>query len=159
MKFLPIAATLLAAALMSAPHASAAITRFDRAFLKADLNSDIQLTLEEFMITLGRRASWAEAKHKFAIVDTNDDNFISLVEFRETKGGRNVRRPTKLQSFRIADADQNGELTPEEYSDTKPNVWSLRSVARRFKHTDRNDNGAISWAEFGLRFNPWPEAS
>lgn len=155
MKFLPLAASVFGVVLMTAPYASAAITPFDRPFLKADINSDLQLTLDEFMITLGRRGAWTEAQHKFTATDTSVDGFLSLTEFRATKGGRKIRRASKAETFRLADADQNGELSLEEFANTLPNTWAYAVSGRRFSRVDRSDDGLISWREFGLRADPW----
>lgn len=148
MKFLPIAAL---ATLSFSPLASAAGNgALDRAFGKADINENNFIDPTEFLALQNRGKAWTEAMHRFNLADVDDDDLLSLVEFRASNGGKEGGKPSKSQTYALADLDDDGYLDPEEYARTVEQSKPWRKVLRDFDRKDRSDDGLLSPQEFGV---------
>lgn len=123
---------------------------YDRIFARADINNSNSLSMDEFMSTQAGSARWTDAAHRFKANDFDQNGSLSELEFRGSRGGRDGGRPSKLQTFVLADLDRDGSLDPSEYALTLPQSWSARKVSRTFDARDRDDSSLISSREFGL---------
>ncbi len=141
---------------LSAPMASAQARKLNAKFDRADIDSDNQLSPIEFQATQSKRVSVAYSLFRFQKTDTNDDNFVSLEEFLASRGGITGGKPTRLELYLLADADENELLGPEEYADTlKPGVpWP--KALKAFDKRDKDDNGELTTREFGIRRGGFP---
>lgn len=140
---------LLALAL-AAPAAQAATKKLDGKFDRADLNSDNLLSPEEFQATQKKRISVAYSLFRFDKSDTNNDGFVSLEEFRVSRGGRTGGKPTRVDLFLLADADNDDLLDPSEYVDTLASGASYPKALKSFDKKDKDDTGTLTPTEFGL---------
>jgi len=148
MKLLPIA---LLATLSLSPLASAAGNgALDRAFAKADINENNFIDPTEFLALQNRGKAWTEAMHRFNLADVDDDDQLSLVEFRASNGGKEGGKPSKSQTYALADLDDDGFLDPEEFARTVEQSKPWRKVLRDFDRKDRSDDGLLSPQEFGV---------
>jgi Ca2+-binding EF-hand superfamily protein len=144
---------LLALALAT-PAVQAATRKLDGKFDRADLNSDNQLTPAEFQATQKKRISVAYSLFRFNKTDTNNDGFVSLEEFRISKGGVAGGKPTKMDLFLLADADNDDVLDPTEYVNTLPSGSSYPKALKSFDKRDKDDTGTLTPKEFGVGNNP-----
>ncbi len=123
---------------------------YDRIFARADINNSNSLSMDEFMSTQAGSARWTDAAYRFNANDLDDNGFLSELEFRGSRGGRDGGRPNKLETFQLADLDDDGTLDPAEYALTLPQTWNARKVSQAFDVRDKNDDALITSREFGL---------
>lgn len=150
--------TLLVLAL-AAPAVQAKTRKLDGKFNRADINTDNQLTPEEFQATQGKRISVAYSLFRFNKTDTNNDGFVSLEEFRISRGGIAGGKPTKMDLFLLADADDDDVLDPTEYVDTLASGVAYPKALKSFDKRDKDNSGTMSPKEFGIGANsgfPFP---
>ena len=148
MKFLPITAL---AVLSFSPLASAAGNgALDRTFAKADINDNLEVDRIEFLALQPRSKSWTDAVKRFDLADTDLNTVLSLTEFRASNGGTEGRPPTRAESFRFTDLDEDGFLDPEEFARTLPQSQPWRKVLREFGRKDLNNDSLLSPVEFGI---------
>lgn len=149
-KLLPLA---LLATLSFVPAASAAGNgALDRRFSKADINSSGTVDRTEFLALQPRGKSWADSSHRFNLADINGDEFLDLTEFRASNGGKEGRKPSRSQTFLLADLDDDGFLSPEEFALTMAQSKPWRKVLRDFGRKDRDDDSLLSPQDFGVIF-------
>ncbi len=146
LKLLPLA---VFATLALVPAASAAGNgALDRRFDKADINGDDSLDSIEFLALEPRSKSWVEATYRFNLADIDDNNVLSLTEFRASNGGKEGGKPSKSEKFTLADLDDDGFLSAEEFALTIAQSKPWRKVLREFGRKDRNDDSQLSSQEF-----------
>lgn len=136
---------------LSAPMASAKARKLNAKFDRADINTDNQLDALEFQATQTKKVSVAYSLFRFKKTDTNDDDFVSLEEFLASRGGITGGKPTRIDLFLLADADENDVLDPEEYSDTLSPGTPWPKVVKAFSKRDKSDDGELTPREFGIR--------
>jgi hypothetical protein len=147
-RFLSLA---LFATVSLAPLASAAGNgALDRRFAKIDLNSSASVDRTEFLALQPRGKSWVDATHRFNVADVDGDELLSQTEFRASNGGKEGGKPSKAQSFALADLDLDGFLSPEEFARTMAQSKPWRKVLRDFGRKDRDDDSLLSPREFGV---------
>jgi Ca2+-binding EF-hand superfamily protein len=152
LKLLPLA---VFATLALIPAASAAGNgALDRRFDKADINDDASLDDVEFLALEPRGKSWVEAMYRFNLADMDDNNVLSLTEFRASDGGKEGGKPSRAEKFTLADLDDDGFLDAEEFARTLPQSKPWRKVLREFGRKDRNDDSLLSTQEFGVFVSP-----
>ena len=139
---------------LAAPAVQAASRKVDGKFDRADLNSDNQLTPDEFQATQKKKISVAYSLFRFNKTDTNHDGFVSLEEFRISKGGTSGGKPTKMDLFLLADADDDDVLDPSEYVDTLASGVSYPKALKVFDKRDKDDTGTLTPKEFGIGNSP-----
>lgn len=129
---------------------SAQGTVYDRIFARADIDNSNSLSMSEFMATQSGATRWTDAAYRFNANDLDHNGFLSELEFRGSRGGRDGGKPTKQETFLLADLDHDGSLDPSEFALTLPQTWNARKVSQSFDFRDKNDNALISSREFGL---------
>ena len=135
---------------LSAPMASAYGRKLNSKFDRADINDDNQLTELEFQATQSKKLSVAYSRFRFNKTDTNVDGFISRDEFVISRGGVSGGKPSKIDLFLLADADENDVLDPVEYSNTLKPATAWPKVLKTFAKRDKNNDAEISPREFGI---------
>ena len=108
--------------------------------------------------------------------------FIAAPGFAEDEEGPNGCPPPLGRLIKAADADQNGEVTLEEFQLKFPNAsedrfnvldrnddgvltkddvpWHERArVLRKLKQADTDDDGSVTWEEFSVAFPNADEAA
>jgi len=149
-KLLPLA---LLATLSFAPAASAAGNgALDRRFNKADINASGTIDRTEFLALQPRGKSWVDAMHRFNLADIDSNGELSVTEFRASNGGKEGRKPNRVQAFALADLDDDGFLDASEFALTMAQSKPWRKVLRDFGRKDRNDDSLLSPQEFGIVF-------
>lgn len=136
---------------LAAPVVQAGTRKLDGKFDRADLNSDNQLSPAEFQATQKKRISVAYSLFRFDKTDTNNDGFVSLEEFRISKGGTAGGKPTRMDIFLLADADNDDVLDPTEYVDTLPSGSAYPKALKSFDKRDKDDSGTLTPTEFGIK--------
>lgn len=139
---------------LCAPVASAKTRKLDGKFERADINNDNQLDPTEFQATQTKKLSKAYSLFRFQKTDTNTDSFVSLEEFRASRGGITGGKPTRTQLFILADANDDNLLDPTEHSATLPPGLAWPRVLKNFDKRDKSDDGNLTPREFGIRNFP-----
>ena len=109
-------------------------------FNRIDVNQDGQLSLDEMTTPL-----MSKIARKFSKKDNDDDGFISLEEFQQTRNG------TKLDLSDIADdivqcvTDKKSETADEDI--IVPSADKFASPADKFSLTDTSNDGSINLEE------------
>ena len=123
---------------------------YDRIFARVDINHNDKLTMTEFMGTQSGSTRWTDAAFRFNANDFDHDGFLSKLEFRGSRGGRDGGRPTKRQTFVLADLDQDNFLDLSEYALTQPQTLRAAVTLRNFGKKDLNDDSLLTSREFGI---------
>lgn len=140
---------------LSAPLAHAEKTRkLDGKFERADINNDNQLDKVEFQATQPKKLSVAYSLFRFLHTDTNDDGFVSIEEFRVSRGGLTGGKPTKIEIFILADLNDDTLLDPSEYADTLVAGVSWPKALKAFDKRDKSNDGDLTPREFGIKNFP-----
>ena len=124
---------------------------YDRIFDRADINNNGFLTMTEFMGTQSGSVRWTDAAFRFKANDFDENGFLDKLEFRGSRGGADGGKPTKAETFLLADLDKSGFLDPSEYALTQPQSFKARQTLRNFDLRDTDDSGLLSPREFGGR--------
>lgn len=147
LKLLPLA---VLTTLAYTPTASAAGNgALDRRFAKIDIDHSESISSTEFLALEPRSNSWVQSMYRFKIADADHDNFLSLIEFRASNGGKEGGKPNRSQQFALADLDLSGTLDPEEFARTIAQSKPWRKVLREFGRKDRDDSTDLTFGEFG----------
>lgn len=130
-----------------------------RLFNEANTDGNDYLDAEEFANSYGASPRPVVTEYRFAtlsveVVSTRGAQLvvrgIFLGDFIEAKGGRALN-PTKEDIFLLADDNSDGFIDWFEYPVTRIRKTAVRgSIFDSFDKLDRNDDGLISPAEWGL---------
>ncbi len=95
--------------------------------------------------------------HRFLSSDDDDSGDLTVDEYIAHFGGKTVKRPSKAQTFHLADefsdiGDGDGYLDVFEYALTLNRGTKETQVQKKFDKLDKNDSGFLSEVEFGIRF-------
>jgi Ca2+-binding EF-hand superfamily protein len=155
---LPLSSRLLAGfvALGIGTSAGASVNgKIDKTFTLLDLNNDAQLSFQEYLGSQSSSRSIVLCQAGFEYADVDDNGYLSLTEFRATRGGKDVGpKLTTIQIFQKLDDDQNDLLDPIEYIDFFAKKKSYRDIIKSFDKKDKDDDGYISPREFGIKKYP-----
>ena len=155
MRLLRLLSLLVLALSALALQARSGTRKLDGKFERADINNDNLLDPAEFQATQTKKISLAYSLFRFNKTYINDDSFVDLAEFRATRGGLTGGKPTKLDLFLLADADDDNFLDPNEYGDTLPPGIAWPKALKAFDKRDKSEDGLLTPREFGIRnFNP-----
>jgi len=141
----------------------AKIQVFTKLFNEANTDGNDYLDFEEFSNSYGASprpviteirfdelATYLKVPSARALIEFPDRG-IFLDDFIAANGGRAIK-PSKEDIFWAADADESGDLDLEEFASTR--VYPPSNPASTFKAFDRmdkDDDEAISPAEFGVK--------
>lgn len=84
-----------------------------------------------------------ESSDAFAQLDGNDDNRISAAELEDVLGPQEDGAPSAADRIRVADSNNDGELTDEELR---------RNAEMQFTRLDTNNDGHLDLAEMKSGF-------
>jgi len=95
--------------------------------------------------------------HRFNSSDDDDSGDLTVDEYIAHFGGKTVKRPSKAQTFTLADVfsdigDGDGYLDIFEYALTLNRGTPVATVQKKFDKLDKDDSGFLSEAEFGIRY-------
>jgi hypothetical protein len=95
--------------------------------------------------------------HRFRSSDDDESGDLTVDEYIAHFGGKTVKRPSKAQTFTLADVfsdigDADGYLDVFEYALTLNRGTKETLVQKKFDKLDKNDSGFLSQVEFGIRF-------
>ncbi len=137
----------------------AKIVVFTNLFNEADTNGDHALTEEEFGNSYGASERPVVTKYRFnelssanstARAITIEQPVIWGYYFIVSNGGRKIY-PSKAEMFDLADDNNDNLLTPLEFFYTRiRSASNSRSSFKAFIKLDKNDDGSLSPAEFGV---------
>jgi len=95
--------------------------------------------------------------HRFNSSDDDDSGDLTVDEYIAHFGGKTVKRPSKAQTFTLADVfssigDADGYLDIYEYALTLNRGTKEATIQKKFDKLDKNGTGFLSEAEFGIKY-------
>ncbi|WP_193212478.1 fibronectin type III domain-containing protein [Luteolibacter marinus] len=134
---------------------------WSREFRRADGDYDEIVTMEEYLIAFPNKLAWTIMRNRF--IESDDDGSLDLTvdEYINHFAGRKVKRPSKAQTFYLADTaefdrldpDEEGDglLSEEEFALTLNRGTPGAKVTKKFDKLDKNGSTQLSEAEFKIR--------
>lgn len=123
-----------------------------REFKRADGNFDKQVTFEEYLVAFPNTLPWTVMRNRFIGTDDNEDDVLTVDEYIAHFAGKTVKRPSKAQTFFLADEDGDDLLDVVEYALTLNRGTKPAQVTKKFDKLDKSDSGMLSQLEFGIRY-------
>jgi hypothetical protein len=123
-----------------------------REFRRADGNFDKEVTFEEYLVAFPNSLPWTVMRNRFIGTDDNEDDVLTVDEYIAHFAGKTVKRPSKAQTFFLADEDGDDLLDSAEYALTLNRGTKPAQVTKRFDKLDKSDSGLLSQQEFGIRY-------
>lgn len=127
-----------------------------REFERADGNFDEIVTFPEYLVAFPNTLPKVVMNHRFNSTDDDISGDLTLDEYIAHFAGKTVKRPSKAQTFFLADelsdiGDADGYLDPFEFALTLNRGTKEAVVMKKFTKLDKNDSGYLSQVEFGIR--------
>lgn len=132
---------------------------FTQLFEEADANGNEILDFEEFSNSYGASERPVVTLFRFnqlsgRVIDNRGiiviERGVYLQDFIQNNGGRKIN-PSKEEIFLTADSYRDGFLSPSEFYTTRiQSASSQASSMKAFDKLDKNDDGELSPAEFGI---------
>ena len=126
-----------------------------REFERADGNFDDIVTFEEYLVAFPQNSlSWVIMINRFNTTDDDLSGDLTVDEYIEHFAGKTVKRPSKAQTFFLADLDGDDLLDPAEYSLTLNRGIKGSVAMKKFNmlNKDRVEDEVLSQREFGIRY-------
>lgn len=123
-----------------------------REFRRADGNFDKEVTFEEYLVAFPNSLPWTVMRNRFIGTDDNEDDVLTEDEYIAHFAGKTVKRPSKAQTFFLADEDGDDLLDPAEYALTLNRGTKPAQATKKFDKLDKSDSGMLSQQEFGIRY-------
>jgi len=123
-----------------------------REFERADGNFDAIVTFQEYLVAFPNTLPWVVMNHRFNSTDDDISGDLTVDEYIAHFAGKTVKRPSKAQTFFIADLDGDDHLDPDEYSLTLNRGTKSSVLMKKFSKLDKNDSDLLSQREFGIRY-------
>jgi len=126
-----------------------------REFKRADGNFDEVVTFEEYLVAFPQNSlSWVIMINRFNTTDDDISGDLTVDEYIEHFAGKTVKRPSKAQTFFLADLDGDDLLDPAEYSLTLNRGTKPAAAMKKFNklNKDRVEDEVLSQREFGIRY-------
>lgn len=123
-----------------------------REFNRADGNFDGVVTFQEYLVAFPNTLPWVVMNHRFNSTDDDVSGDLTVDEYIEHFAGKTVKRPSKAQTFFIADLDGDDLLDPDEYALTLNRGTKSSVLMKKFSKLDKNDSDLLSQREFGIRY-------
>ncbi|NJM38998.1 MAG: hypothetical protein HC845_14680, partial [Akkermansiaceae bacterium] len=117
-------------------------------FNVADANDDGFLSFEEFSTTRPKKRL-IDIRKRFLKADTDVDSQISLSEWLAYKNDDSPEVGSgKFRKFDLADLDDSGDLTFDEFKNVFPPKTKLRKIIKKFKKEDSNGDSLLTREEW-----------
>ncbi len=134
-----------------------------REFERADGNFDSIVEFDEYLVAFPNTLSEVIMYHRFSSSDDDESGDLTVDEYIAHFAGKTVKRPSKAQTFFIADelsdiGDADGYLDPLEFALTLNRGTKDAVITKKFDKLDKNDSGLLSEVEFGIRGGAGEEA-
>ena len=123
-----------------------------REFERADGNFDAIVTFQEYLVAFPNTLPWVVMNHRFNSSDDDISGDLTVDEYIAHFAGKTVKRPSKAQTFFIADLDGDDLLDPAEYSLTLNRGTKDAVVMKKFDKLDKDGSTMMSQREFGIRY-------
>jgi hypothetical protein len=123
-----------------------------REFKRADGDFDKQVTFQEYLVAFPNTLPWTVMRNRFIGTDDNEDDVLTVDEYIAHFAGKTVKRPSKPQTFFLADEDGDDLLDIEEYKLTLNRGTKAEVAMKKFDKLDKSDSGMLSQQEFGIRY-------
>jgi hypothetical protein len=123
-----------------------------REFKRADGDFDKQVTFQEYLVAFPNSLPWTVMRNRFLGTDDNEDDVLTVDEYIAHFAGKTVKRPSKPQTFFLADEDGDDLLDIEEYKLTLNRGTKAEVAMKKFDKLDKSDSGMLSQQEFGIRY-------
>jgi hypothetical protein len=123
-----------------------------REFERADGNFDAIVTFQEYLVAFPNTLPWVVMNHRFNSTDDDISGDLTVDEYIAHFAGKTVKRPSKAQTFFIADLDGDDLLDVDEYSLTLNRGTKFAQVQKKFDKLDTSDSFMLSQREFGIRY-------
>lgn len=123
-----------------------------REFKRADGNFDEIVTFEEYLVAFPNTLPWVVMINRFNSSDDDISGDLTVDEYIAHFAGKTVKRPSKAQTFFLADLDGDDLLDPDEYSLTLNRGTKESVLMKKFTKLDKSDSDLLSQREFGIRY-------
>ncbi len=125
-----------------------------REFERADGNFDAVVTFQEYLVAFPNTLPWVVMNHRFNSTDDDISGDLTVDEYIAHFAGKTVKRPSKAQTFFIADLDGDDLLDFDEYSLTLNRGTKSAVATKKFDKLNKNDeiSDVLSQREFGIRY-------
>lgn len=123
-----------------------------REFKRADGNFDEVVTFEEYLVAFPNTLPWVVMINRFNSTDDDISGDLTVDEYIEHFAGKTVKRPSKAQTFFLADLDGDDLLDPDEFSLTVNRGTKESVLMKKFTKLDKSDSDLLSQREFGIRY-------
>lgn len=123
-----------------------------REFNRADGNFDGVVTFQEYLVAFPNTLPWVVMNHRFNSTDDDVSGDLTVDEYIAHFAGKTVKRPSKAQTFFIADLDGDDLLDVDEYSLTLNRGTKTVQLNKKFNKLDKDDSTLVSQREFGIRY-------
>ncbi len=117
-------------------------------FNVADTNQDGFLGFEEFSNTLNKKRL-IDIRKRFLKADRDSNSRISLSEWLAYKNDNTPEVGSgKFRKFDLADLDDSGSLTLQEFKNVFPRKTKLKVILKKFRMEDSNDDKLLTREEW-----------
>lgn len=126
-----------------------------REFNRADGNFDGIVTFDEYLVAFPQNSlSWVIMINRFNTTDDDISGDLTVDEYIAHFAGKTVKRPSKAQTFFLADLDGDDLLDLDEYSLTLNRGTKSAVATKKFDKLNKNDEVSdfLSQQEFGIRY-------
>lgn len=123
-----------------------------REFKRADGDFDKQVTFQEYLVAFPNTLPWTVMRNRFIGTDDNEDDVLTVDEYIAHFAGKTVKRPSKAQTFFLADEDGDDLLDIEEYKLTLNRGTKAEVAMKKFDKLDKSGSDLLSQQEFGIRY-------
>jgi hypothetical protein len=123
-----------------------------REFERADGNFDGVITFQEYLVAFPNTLPWVVMNYRFNSTDDDVSGDLTVDEYIAHFAGKTVKRPSKAQTFFIADLDGDDLLDVDEYSLTLNRGTKTVQLNKKFNKLDKDDSTLVSQREFGIRY-------
>ena len=125
-----------------------------REFKRADGNFDEIVTFEEYLVAFPNTLPWVVMINRFNSSDDDISGDLTVDEYIAHFAGKTVKRPSKPQTFFLADLDGDDLLDLDEYSLTLNRGTKSAVVMKKFDKLNKEkvEDELLSQREFGIRY-------
>ena len=108
--------------------------------------------INRYLVAFPNTLPWVVMSHRFNSSDDDLSGDLTVDEYIAHFAGKTVKRPSKAQTFFIADLDGDDLLDLDEYSLTLNRGTKTTLLNKKFAKLDDNDTTLLSQSEFGIRY-------
>ncbi|MES2475829.1 MAG: hypothetical protein V4640_08615 [Verrucomicrobiota bacterium] len=117
-------------------------------FEEADTDLDGFVSYDEYIASSPGKKPLIQVRKKFLKIDTDADKLITLEEWLAAEDDSPDDSGKTPRKFVLADLDDNGELTFDEFTTTYPRKTKLKPILKKFEKLDDNGDEVLTRDEW-----------